>query len=70
MRRGGRGGEARTEMLNSTRHRLFIVREARLSLSYTCRGGEGRGAGQRCGGGRCEEERQCGGAGEGERRAR
>ena len=46
---GGAGerGEARTEMLPYTCSRLFIVSETRLSLSYTCRGGEGREAGQR-----------------------
>ena len=44
-----------------TYSRLFIVREARLGLPSTCRGGKGREAGQRCGVGRCEEGGQCGG---------
>ena len=70
MRRGGRGGEARTVMPPCTRSRLGIVRETKLSLPATCRGGEGRGAGQRCGVGVCGEGRECGGAGGGQRRAR
>ena len=45
MRRGGRGGEARTSMSPSTAIRLIIDSEARLGLLYTCRGGERAGLG-------------------------
>ena len=57
MRRGARGGEARTVMSLPTFSRLGIVSEARLALFITCRGDE-RGAGLDSGAvcqGRCGE---------------
>ena len=69
VRRGGRGGEARTEMLPPTLSRLFIVSELRLPLLYTCRGDEGAGLGSGAVWGWCGEGGQCEGR-ERERRAR